>query len=123
MSNVCIIVKNANGQCLGVSRRHDHNDYGFPAGKIEKGETPAQAAMRELKEETGFTATELKLIDERIYRDEPTFCFIAEVQTKLNTRAKSDVDGVTDWVNPEVLCSGSFGDYNSALLKKADSLK
>ncbi len=30
--------------------------YEIPAGKIEKGETPKEAALRELKEETGYEA-------------------------------------------------------------------
>ena len=34
----------------------------IPAGKIEKGEDPADTAMRELEEETGYTADRLELI-------------------------------------------------------------
>ena len=33
-------------------------DYNFPAGLIDKGETPIEAARRELKEETGLTLVE-----------------------------------------------------------------
>ncbi|WP_455538157.1 NUDIX hydrolase [Terrisporobacter sp.] len=36
--------------------------YELPAGKIEMGETPLDCAMRELKEETGYSADSLKLI-------------------------------------------------------------
>ena len=34
----------------------------IPAGIIEKGETPEQAAIRELKEETGYTSTNWKYL-------------------------------------------------------------
>ncbi|MBB5178728.1 ADP-ribose pyrophosphatase [Planomicrobium koreense] len=34
----------------------------IPAGKIEKGEEPSYTAMRELEEETGYTAERLELI-------------------------------------------------------------
>ena len=34
----------------------------LPAGKLEPGENPADAALRELMEETGFSAREMKLL-------------------------------------------------------------
>jgi len=36
--------------------------YDLPAGGIRQGETPTQAALRELEEETGYTADELRWI-------------------------------------------------------------
>ncbi len=41
----------------------------FPAGYIEKGENPYMAALRELKEETGYVPKHLKLLDQ-FYQDE-----------------------------------------------------
>lgn len=40
----------------------ERNIIEIPAGKIEKGEDPAYTAMRELEEETGYTAERLELI-------------------------------------------------------------
>lgn len=42
---------------------------GFPAGYIEKGETSEEAAIRELKEETGYVGSKLILLD-TFYQDE-----------------------------------------------------
>lgn len=39
--------------------QHHAGHWGFPKGHAEKGETPAQAAERELREETGLRATEV----------------------------------------------------------------
>lgn len=41
---------------LAVSRKHNHEDLGFAGGKIEEGEEPEAAALRELEEETGLKA-------------------------------------------------------------------
>ncbi|MDE1825277.1 MAG: NUDIX hydrolase [Candidatus Micrarchaeota archaeon] len=36
--------------------------YEMPGGSIEKGETPRQAALRELEEETGYKATKIRFM-------------------------------------------------------------
>lgn len=50
-----------------LQRRGDSNKWGFPGGAIEIGETPQMAAIRELKEETGFDVEINSLIG--IYTD------------------------------------------------------
>jgi ADP-ribose pyrophosphatase len=57
----------------------------FPAGSIEAGESPLEAAKRELAEETGYAATEARLV-RKFYTaphfcDEEVFVFIANVST------------------------------------------
>lgn len=41
----------------------DIGSYGFPAGVIDDGENPIQAAVREVREETGIVLSENSLID------------------------------------------------------------
>jgi 8-oxo-dGTP pyrophosphatase MutT (NUDIX family) len=51
-----------------VTRRNDRMPpWGFPAGKNELGETPADTAIREVKEETGLLVTVSQTIGERIH--------------------------------------------------------
>jgi 8-oxo-dGTP pyrophosphatase MutT (NUDIX family) len=40
---------------VAVSRRNDLTSWGFPGGKVDPGETPLQAAVRECTEELGWT--------------------------------------------------------------------
>ena len=60
----CIL--NEKGEVL-LQRRGDSNKWGLPGGAIELGETPHMAAIREVKEETGFDVEVNNLIG--IYTD------------------------------------------------------
>lgn len=59
------LVLNTQGRILLVLRNKEpgKNQWGLPGGFVETGESPAEAAKRELEEETGITAFGPKLID------------------------------------------------------------
>lgn len=67
-----------------------------PAGKLEKGETPETTAMRELEEETGYTADSLQLIQSFStspgFADEVVHLFFAEGLRKSESGAVTDDD-------------------------------
>ena len=48
------------GRCLAL-RRADNGDWVFPKGHLEEGEEPADAAAREVREETGL---EVEILEE-----------------------------------------------------------
>lgn len=58
-----------NGRVLMVRRRvaEGQLSWQFPAGAIEPGESPEDAAVRETLEETGLTVAAVRLLGERIH--------------------------------------------------------
>ena len=59
-------IRNENGEVL-LQKRGDSGRWGFPGGAIEPGETVQEAAVREIREETGLNVRVEKLIG--IYTD------------------------------------------------------
>jgi phage-related protein (TIGR01555 family) len=55
-----VVVKNEQGKYLTVTRPEFPHEFAFPGGMIDEGETAQHAAIRELREETGVTATKLR---------------------------------------------------------------
>ncbi|MFJ2578649.1 NUDIX hydrolase [Kitasatospora aureofaciens] len=57
------------GRVLMVRRRVSEGQlsWQFPAGEIEAGESPEEAAARETKEETGLGVASIKLLGERVH--------------------------------------------------------
>ncbi len=51
-----VVLRDGDGRVLLI-RRSDNGYWSIPAGAIELGESIAEAAVRELREETGLTAT------------------------------------------------------------------
>ena len=54
---------------IAVVHRPIHQDWSFPKGKLEEGETFELAALREVKEETGLVCRLLRFIGHTEYVD------------------------------------------------------
>lgn len=52
-----VVVQNDSDEILLVRQRYGYHFYGLPGGKVESGEEPEAAAVRELFEETGLMAS------------------------------------------------------------------
>ena len=65
------IIRNAAGEIYNTQRAADSHmahKWEFPGGKIEAGETPEEAVIRELQEEVGIAATSLHQFDKLEYQ-------------------------------------------------------
>lgn len=51
----------------------------FPDGGVEEGETVEQAAVREVKEETGLDVKVVRLLFEEVYKAGISYCYLAEL--------------------------------------------
>jgi 8-oxo-dGTP pyrophosphatase MutT (NUDIX family) len=114
---VCALVRRENGDILAVSRKDDPNAFGLPGGKIDPGEGPVVAIIREMKEETGLDFLNVSAIflaqcpggkDGVSYL---THCFTGDIVGDIHTTEK----GIVAWVSEEMLLKGPFGEYNKKL--------
>jgi 8-oxo-dGTP diphosphatase len=65
-----LIVRRLAGELeIAVVHRPEHQDWSFPKGKLEEGETSEEAALREVHEETGITCRLLRFIGHTEYVD------------------------------------------------------
>jgi len=74
----CLVVRD--GMILCVKHRRDEDEYFvLPGGGIEDGETPIDAAARELFEECCVVGTGLKLISEVTHDNHQNYTFCADI--------------------------------------------
>ena len=107
------IVLMKDDRVLGVTRKNNLDDWGLPGGKLEAGETFAEAAIRETKEETGLDIFNLKSIYWRMDDSFAVVAYIADWKGEITTSES----GKVDWVTFTELKAGTFGEYNTLLEK------
>jgi mutator protein MutT len=124
---VCVIIQNKEGKILGVSRKDDAAKFGLPGGKVDSGETPEFAILRETKEETGLDLSNIELFDRRLYGEEDfstiylQHCYRALYNGKilnqevLNQKGET---GIVKWLDKEEFLSGFFSNYNRNRFKQ-----
>jgi len=103
---------------LGL-RRFDEDRQGvaLPCGRVRQGETPAEAACRELLEQTGLTVA---LVGEPFVSIAGCDRVEAHIWTAVivdEGEALTPDEGVPEWVSPSELLSGPYADFNRALLE------
>lgn len=111
------------GKMILVGQRPENNSlagqWEFPGGKIESGESPEQALVRELQEELGIEATvgELKLACTHSYGDVNILILFYEIlYWKGEPKAKHHL--MLEWIHPEELSSRNIPDANRRILDR-----
>lgn len=111
----CVLIVADDGTILAVSRKDDPTALGMPGGKVDPGEIPVEAAVRELEEETGLRLTDPVEVFSMHDGDSLCYTFVGKVTGEISTPES----GVIRWVEPHVLTDPNqspFVDYNVALL-------
>ena len=126
--SACVILINPNGDqsILAMTRKTDYHNIGFPGGKLEEGETPSEAAVRECFEETGLGLNKENLIP--IYcgiaNKTESFAFLAAefIGGKLLPKSR---EGMPLWVNYHMLFKNTcvHKNYNFIIISKLISNK
>lgn len=84
MARAQCIVHNANRILMVKHRAHNIEWWCLPGGGVEDGETPAQAALRELKEECGVTGRIIRQSSQVSYgADDEIFSFLVDIVSQV----------------------------------------
>jgi 8-oxo-dGTP pyrophosphatase MutT (NUDIX family) len=114
----CILFwNNEDNKILAVSRKDNPDAFGLPGGKLDEkdGGSLTKCAIRESLEETGFHFTDLELFFVR--QDGEFICatFMPWNSKRVRNWTPEANAGNVDWVTPEKLIAGPFGEYNKKL--------
>jgi 8-oxo-dGTP diphosphatase len=106
--------------------RHARNrGWGFPKGKVERGETAREAALREVREETGLRCRCEGLVGSVVYRSSggrsrvATYWFMRPVRGGI--RVGSEIDRI-EWVPLGRAAERMVGRPEAALLPGLETL-
>jgi len=89
------LVTNENDRVL-MGKRNDTDKWTNPAGHIEIGECPFEGMARELKEETGLDAIDMKLVKTGMKGGMLLYLFIVTVDSEQKVDCSNDPDKECD---------------------------
>ena len=116
--NIIAEVKNDKGQdCFIMVRQFRHGtgeiSLEFPAGMVDPGEDPLHAAIRELKEETGYKASKMTLIGTAspncAFMNNTNYTYYAEGLEKVSDQELDDNEAIEVVLVPIEEAGQGFG--------------
>ena len=109
-----------------INTGYRDGEWAMPAGHVESGETPAQAALRELQEETGVSASpeDLECVH-ALYRQcgeagakaYVDYLFVCRRWTGAPTNAEPDKADACRWIEAET--PDGIIDFHAAMIARA----
>ncbi len=118
--SVVVVVFKGPTSVLAISRNFNTRDPSLPGGDSEPEDAnPAATAVRELFEETGIQAIELRCMDQWVGdRGQPVFAFF--IPKWKGSRLRTSDEGKPFWTVPGRLLikSATYRDYAQRLLEK-----
>lgn len=109
----CLVVDPETNLILAVSRKTNHEQFGFPGGTVEDNETFLEGAIRELKEETGYIINDdYKPLEvhEHLVKDRHVKLFSVPLNKLTDTKERLKGEGVLKFVSWNTLLNGPFGE-------------
>lgn len=115
---ICLVRRN-DGKILAVSRGIGSNMWGMPGGHVEPGESFQDAAVRELKEETGCTAiTCNQIFFDRNIDGYDVACFACKIKGNI----RSSLEGDVCWVDISILKNPKTSAYSEYFIRMVNEL-
>lgn len=108
------VIYRKDGEVLFVRKRNAK--WNLPGGRVERNETPLEAAMREMGEETGLAFNELRYIS--VYREEKVIHYLFEARkADHKPRPRNEIEACR-WIKPKDVSKRRIRRPIKALLKR-----
>lgn len=114
---VCVIL-DENKNVLCVSRKNNPKLFGLVGGKIEDDETPKQAVVREVLEETELEILNCKYLYKHDCAGYDTFCFVCKMYDWYGTPKNTEGCGLKWMRFSDLIKCSAFPDYNKITYEK-----